>query len=81
MLMGLGIFIGIVIAVPMLLMLFGGRDRQPHLDSRAYRVLVELHAIRRRFELAEHRFELRRDAAHARRALQADLRRLDEGRE
>jgi hypothetical protein len=81
MLMGIGIFIGIVIAVPIVLMLSGGRDRHRHVDSRAYQVLVELHAIRRRFQLAEHRFELRRDAAHARRALQADLHKLDEGRE
>ena len=42
----------------------------------SYRAMVDLHAIRRRLEVAQFKSEVRRDAASARRSLREDLRRL-----
>jgi hypothetical protein len=66
----------LLVAVPVVLILLSVRSRRGKPDKRAYQVLVDLHAIRRRFDLAQFKFELRRDAADARRALRADLRKL-----
>jgi hypothetical protein len=54
------------------------QDRDVDPDELDYRGMVELHAIRRRFDLARFRVELGRDAADARRGLRDELRRLDE---
>jgi hypothetical protein len=51
---------------------------QPPQEKVSHRVMVDLHAIRRRFDLARFKFDVRRDAADARRELRAELRRLDE---
>jgi predicted transcriptional regulator len=52
-------------------------SKRPSADVQTYRTLVELHRIRRRFDVAQLKSELRRDAADARRALRAELARLD----
>lgn len=43
----------------------------------SYRLLVELYAIRRRLDVARYKFDVRRDAAEARRSLRAELRELE----
>jgi hypothetical protein len=48
------------------------------LDANTYRVVISLHAIRRRLEVAQVRTEVRRDAAHVRRRLRDELRGLDQ---
>jgi hypothetical protein len=53
---------------------------QPPQDKVSYRVLVDLHAIRRRFDLARFKADVRRDGADARRELRAELERLDKRR-
>jgi hypothetical protein len=47
-------------------------------DEADYRVVLGLHAIRRRLEVAQVRTELRRDAAWLRRDLRDELHKLDE---
>lgn len=47
-------------------------------DGTDYRAVVGLYVIRRRLEVAQLKTELRRDAAHQRRRLWADLRKLEE---
>jgi hypothetical protein len=47
-------------------------------DRRTYETLVELHRIRRRFDVAQLKSELRRDGADARRVLRAELDELDD---
>jgi hypothetical protein len=50
------------------------RPAKPTVDQ----VTVELHAIRRRFDVAWFRFQLGRDAADARRRLDAELRMMED---
>jgi len=52
--------------------------RRAAVDGQTYQAMVELHRIRRRFDLAWLKFELQRDGVAARRALQAELRQLSE---
>jgi hypothetical protein len=70
------LFLGLVAAISVRLLLASCGRGQP--DASDYRADVELHRIRRRLEVAQLRFELRRDGADARRALRADLRGLAE---
>jgi hypothetical protein len=72
------LYLSLMVAMPTVLVLLSVRRGRPKPNPRIYQVMVELHAIRRRFDLAQHKFELRQDAAYARRALQTDLRRLSE---
>jgi hypothetical protein len=53
------------------------RGRQAAPDRLDYQVMVELHRIRRRFDVALLKSEIRADAADARRALRAALHKLD----
>jgi hypothetical protein len=53
------------------------RGRPPAPERLDYQVMVELHRIRRRFDVALLKSELRADAADARRALRAALHKLD----
>ena len=72
------LFVMLVVAVPIGLVLLSLRGSQSDGKRLTYQVAVHLHAIRRRFDLAQFNFELRRDAADARRALHADLLNLHE---
>jgi hypothetical protein len=54
-----------------------GSRRYSELDDNTYRALVDLHAIRRRIDVARFKADLRRDAAHHRRALRRELEDLD----
>lgn len=52
--------------------------RRPRQHGQAvYDALVELHRVRRRFDVARLKHELRREALHTRRELDAELRQLD----
>jgi hypothetical protein len=53
------------------------RDGQSRVGGADYRALVELHRIRRRFDVAQLNSELRRDGADVRRALRAELDKRD----
>jgi hypothetical protein len=53
------------------------RRRSVSLDPRQYQVRVDLHTIRRRFDLALFKLHLERDMAEARRRLEAELAELD----
>lgn len=68
----------VIIAVVALLVALALHRREPPQDKVSYRVLVDLHAIRRCFDLARYKFDVRRDAADARCELHAELRKLDE---
>jgi hypothetical protein len=72
------LFLLLVVAVPIGLVLLSLRGSRFERSRLTYQVMVDLHAIRRRFDLAHFKFELRRDGADARRALLADLRKLHE---
>lgn len=61
-----------------LLRLRGRTQRQRELSPADYQVMVELHTIRRRFDLALFKLELKRKAAEARRNLRAELHELDQ---
>jgi len=66
----------LVLAVSLLLAVSMGwrtRRRSVSLDPRTYQVLVDLHTIRRRFDVALFTFQLGRDMAEARRRLDAEL--------
>ena len=66
------IWLLILIAVVLAIALTAGcRDAPP--DAATYRAAVDLHAIRRRQEIAQVKSEVRRDAADARRALRIEL--------
>jgi hypothetical protein len=58
-------------------------DDQPEVRPPAippsYRLLSDLYAIRRRFNVARFKCEVRLDAAHAHRNLRAELRELERG--
>jgi hypothetical protein len=60
-----------------LVLLHNRRSRQATPDGGVYWAMVELHRIRRRFDVAQLKFELRRDGADARRVLRAELDKLD----
>ena len=53
------------------------RGRQSTPDRLDYQAMVELHRIRRRFDVAQLKSEIRADAADARRVLRAALHKLD----
>lgn len=53
------------------------RRRSVSLDPRQYQVLVDLHTIRRRFDVALFKFQLGRDMSDARRRLHAELDEMD----
>ena len=68
------IWLLIVIAVVLVIALavaVGCHDAPP--DAAAYRAAVDLHAIRRRQEVAQFKGEVRRDTAAARRELRDEL--------
>lgn len=52
------------------------RRANPNPDEGAYRVMVALHVIRRRFDVSQFKVELRRDAADRRRQLRDELNEL-----
>jgi len=54
------------------------RSKPPQDDADYRGVMVDLHAIRRRFDVARFKLDTRRDAADIRRELRDELRRLDE---
>lgn len=56
---------------------YSRRDRRMAPDAHLYRAMVGLHRIRCRFDMAQLKNELRRDAADARRALRAELNKRD----
>jgi hypothetical protein len=72
------LFLALVIAVLVVLVLLGRQGRKPETDRIPYEVIVGLYAIRRRLEVARVKTEVRRDAAHLRRGLRDELRKLDE---
>lgn len=49
-------------------------------DVTSYETMVGLHAVRRRLDLAQFKYELRRNAADARRELRAELDGLEKRR-
>jgi hypothetical protein len=67
----------LVAAVVLLLLVFVGAlvVRRPPVppDPALYQMTVDLHAIRRREELAQFKHEVKRDAAEARRDLRKEL--------
>jgi hypothetical protein len=63
----------LMIAVPAVLVLLSQRRRKREINPTTFQVIVGLHAIRRRLEVAQFRTELRRDAAHLRRELRDEL--------
>jgi hypothetical protein len=63
----------LMIAVPAVLVLLSERRRKREIDPTTFRVIVGLHAIRRRMEVAQFRTELRQDAARLRRELRDEL--------
>jgi hypothetical protein len=70
----------VLMAVPLVLAAAEEWRKKRHsesLDPRTYQVLVDLHAIRRRFDVALFKFQLGRDMADARRRLDAELEQLD----
>jgi hypothetical protein len=69
----------IVVVVVVVIALVLGRHHPPQ-GAESYRVMVDLHAIHRRFDVAHYKFVLRRDAADARRELRRELRKLDKRR-
>lgn len=72
------LYLVLMIAVPTVLVLLSVRKSKPETSLRIYRELVESHAIRCRRYVSQFEAEVRRDAADAQRALQADLRKLSE---
>jgi uncharacterized membrane protein len=64
----------VVVVVLVVLALAGGHSQQ---SAASYQTRVELHAVHRRFDVGQLKSELRRDAADARRALRAELNKLD----
>ncbi len=71
------VIVGMVVIVLVALAL--GFDNPPK-SAVSYRTMVELHDIRRRFDAAQVKSELRRDGADARRALRDELDGLDSRR-
>jgi len=74
------IWIALVIIVGVIVVAFGllwyGRPA-PRSEADA-RTMIELHRVCRRFDVAQVKHEIRRDAADTRRSLNADLRPLDD---
>lgn len=62
------------------LFLFGLRGGRPTVDRTTQQVVVRLHAIRCRLEVAQFKTELRRDAAYLRRRLRDELDERERGR-
>jgi hypothetical protein len=73
------LLVGLLVALVVvgLVVLLSRRDRQSTPEPLDYQTLVELHRIRRRFDVAQLKSELRRNAADARRALRTELDKLD----
>jgi hypothetical protein len=63
----------VIVVVLAIALVVGCRDAPP--NAAAYRAAVDLHAIRRRQEVAQVKREVRRDVADARRELRAELNR------
>lgn len=59
------------------LLFLAGRRPRRNLNVPDCRMLVEMHAIRRRFDVACFKSALKRDMADARRALQAEMDEVD----
>lgn len=59
------------------LLFLAGRRPRRRLNATDYRTMVELHAIRRRFDVACFASALKRDMADARRRLQAEMDEVD----
>jgi hypothetical protein len=68
---------GLMIAVPTVLVLLSVRRGRSKPNPRIYRVMIELHAIRRRFDVAQFKVEVKRNAAYLRRELRDELNELD----
>ena len=71
------IWLLVALVVVGLVMMLNGRSRQSTPDGGVYRAMVDLHRIRRRFDVAQLKFESRRDGADARRELRAELDEFD----
>jgi hypothetical protein len=71
------IWLLLALVVVGLVLMLSWRNQQSTPDRRSYQAMVELHRIRRRFDVAQLKSELRRDGADARRALRAELDKLD----
>lgn len=67
------LFLALVVVVPVVLALLSRRGSKPEADQSTYQAIVGLHAVRRRLEVAQFKTELRRDTAHLRRELRAEL--------
>lgn len=66
-----------LVVAALLLLHLRGRGSGRHLSVADYRTMVELHAIRRRFDVAWFKLALKRDVADARRRLHAELDEID----
>ena len=68
------LFVAIAVAVIVLALVAVALncDRSPK-SAASYETMVELHAVRRLFDVAQVKSELKRDAADARRELRAEL--------
>ncbi|HEY4812690.1 MAG TPA: hypothetical protein VIH71_16710 [Solirubrobacteraceae bacterium] len=73
----MSVLVWLVVGLVVGLVVCGRRRRQSEPDPLDYQAMVELHRIRRRFDVALLRSEIRADAADARRVLRDALRKLD----
>jgi hypothetical protein len=71
------LYLALMVATPTVLVALSVRRGRPKPNPRIYQVMVELHAIRRRFDLSQFRVEVKRDATHAWRELRNELNELD----
>jgi uncharacterized membrane protein (DUF106 family) len=71
------LFVVVVVLVLVALAIYCARSQT---GVTSYETMVELHAVQRRFDVAQTKAELRRDAADARRCLRDELDRCERRR-